>query len=273
MFLGYSKNSDSVYTFRVGVVIRVWVQQPDKANMNARRKIASELSGYVRRIGLDYLNISPHGPVAARDPPECAKIRHHVVISGTGRAGTSFLVQLLTHLAQDTGYQPNTLELYPEAKAGLEFDVRDPGAPYIVKSPWLCDYIDEILANPLLRIDHAILPVRDFVAAAASRAHVQQYTTGSPDGDMRVPGGLWHTNKATEQAAVLRLQFTKLIEALARHDVPTTLLWYPRIVRDPDYLYKKLAFLLGGRDFVSFRTIFKRVVHPDWVHQFTPIDR
>ena len=30
--------------------------------------------------------------------------RRHVVITGTGRAGTSFLVELLTHLGLETGF-------------------------------------------------------------------------------------------------------------------------------------------------------------------------
>lgn len=30
--------------------------------------------------------------------------KHHIIISGTGRAGTTFLVQLLTELELDTGF-------------------------------------------------------------------------------------------------------------------------------------------------------------------------
>ncbi|MGO8710482.1 MAG: hypothetical protein ACLQUZ_00180 [Rhizomicrobium sp.] len=38
--------------------------------------------------------------------------RHHVIISGTGRAGTTFLVQLLTALKLDTGYyNPTSFKL------------------------------------------------------------------------------------------------------------------------------------------------------------------
>ncbi|MEK6322241.1 MAG: hypothetical protein AABN33_11210 [Acidobacteriota bacterium] len=67
-------------------------------------------------------------------------IRSHVVISGTGRAGTTFLVQLLTHLGLNTGLDVNTMELYPIARAGLEMDIRDANAPYIVKDPFLNNY-------------------------------------------------------------------------------------------------------------------------------------
>jgi len=199
------------------------------------------------------------------------RIRHHVIISGTGRAGTSFLVQLLTLLGLETGYQPGAMELPPVERAGLERDIRVAQVPYIVKNPWLCEYIDEVLLNPLIQIDHVIVPVRDFAAAAMSRAYVQEIATGSRDGET-VDGGLWGTNKAAEQETILRQRFTCLVEALARHDVPTTLLWYPRLAEDAVYLYDKLSFLLGSRDFASFLEVFERVRRPELVHHFTPTD-
>lgn len=208
-------------------------------------------------------------------------IRSHVVISGTGRAGTTFLVQLLTHLGLDTGFDVNTMEstltarlagLYPIARAGLEMDIRDVSAPYIVKSPFLCDLLEEALASSV-QIDHAIIPVRQFDAAAASRAHIQKLTTGNADGRDLVAGGLWDTDKADNQVDLLRMKFTTLIEVLVRHDIPMTFLGYPRLVRDPDYLYAKLNFLLADIDFVSFQTVFDRIVRPEWIHQFTADDR
>jgi hypothetical protein len=212
-------------------------------------------------------------------------MRSHVVISGTGRAGTTFLVQLLTHLGLDTGFDSNTMEvlptardarigpmdLFPTARAGLEMDIRSANAPYVVKTPFLCDFVEEALASSV-RIEHAIIPVRHFDAAAASRAHVQKLTTGSADGKT-VPGGLWDTDKADDQADVLRLKFTKLIEVLVRHDIPISFLAYPRLVRDPDYLYAKLNFLLGDIDLASFRIVFDRLVRPEWIHEFTADDR
>src|SRR5205807_1420934 len=103
--------------------------------------------------------------------------RRHVIVSGTGRAGTTFLIQLFTHLGLDTGFDVHDLEVDPRARAGLERDIRDTNAPYIVKSPFYCDVIDEMLASSV-RIAHAIVPVRQFDAAAASRAYVQRLTTG-----------------------------------------------------------------------------------------------
>jgi hypothetical protein len=124
-----------------------------------------------------------------------------------------------------------------------------------------------------VRIEHAIIPVRQFEAAAASRAHVQTLTTGNADGKEKISGGLWDTDEAHNQADMLREKFTRLIEVLVRHDIPITFLNYPRLVRDPDYLFTKLNFLLGDIDLVSFRAAFNRIVRPEWIHEFTETDR
>jgi hypothetical protein len=114
--------------------------------------------------------------------------------------------------------------------------------------------------------------VRSFAAAAASRMHVQSLSTEGSDVRKLVPGGLWDADNVDDQVMVLREKFTKLIVALVRHDVPITFLGYPRLVRDPDYLYAKLKFLLNGIDQVLFQTAFHNTVRPEWLHHFTTDD-
>jgi len=196
----------------------------------------------------------------------------HLVITGVGRSGSSFLIQLLTRLGLETGIDSG-LDVSPPARAGFELRLRDPDAPYVVKCPMLRDFADEVLSRGDLEIDHALIPVRRFDAAAASRAHVQAETTGAADGRDVVAGGLWDTDNSTEQAAILRLKFTRLIEALVRYDVPMTFLSYPRLVRDPDYTYRKLRFLLPDVTHDAFAEAFGELVKPAWVHQFTDDDK
>lgn len=202
-----------------------------------------------------------------------AKPKHHVLITGTGRAGTSFLVHLLARLGLDTGFDADRLELDPVAHAGLEIDPRWPHAPYIVKSPWICDTIEELIADDGIHIDHVFIPVRDFEAAAASRARVQKERTGAEDGDVEVAGGLWSTSRAADQVQILRQRFTHLVEQLVRADIETTFLWYPRLTQDPAYLHAKLSRGLTIPDLATFTAAFDATVRPDWVHSFTPRDR
>lgn len=205
--------------------------------------------------------VSPPGVAAKRD----AK-RRHVVISGTGRAGTSFLMLLLTRLGLDTGFGEDDLKLDALAHAGLERDLRLP-APYIVKDPWLCTYVEEIVRSPDIAIEHAIIPVRDLHGAAESRAHISRIATdGAFDRD--VPGGLWLTKQPSEQKDILARNFYRLVSALVEHEVPMTFVSYPRIVRDPAYLFATLRFLLSGIDFATFERTFHEIVRPEWVHSF-----
>jgi hypothetical protein len=88
-----------------------------------------------------------------------------------------------------------------------------------------------------------------------------------------VAGGLWDTSQAERQEHVLRDKFARLVEALVRHDVPTTFLAFPRLVRDPAYLHAKLKFLLGDISEDNFRSAFDALVRPGWVHSFGPAER
>src|SRR5688572_24304601 len=102
--------------------------------------------------------------------------RHHIIISGTGRSGTTFLVQLFTSLGLDTGFPDPTSAVLANCNGGMEWNIRDPNAPYIVKSPWLCDSLDEILEQGDVVVDHALIPVRELYAAAESRRDVSRRT-------------------------------------------------------------------------------------------------
>jgi hypothetical protein len=197
---------------------------------------------------------------------------HHCIISGPGRAGTTFLVILLTRLGVQTGFTLQTAANENLARAGLETWRIAAGSPYVIKSPWLCDRIDRLLASdPSVVIDHVLLPVRALEAASESRASVQERTTGSRSGET-VPGGLWLTTDPSQQEQVLERQLARLVVSLARCDIPNTLLWYPRLAQDASYLYAKLRFLLGNTSLERFKAVYKETVRPDWVHQYSPAD-
>jgi hypothetical protein len=196
--------------------------------------------------------------------------RHHCIISGTGRTGTSFIIQLLSYLGKDTGYASDPTErLDSIAKAGLEYDIRKRKAPYIVKNPRICLYIEEVLRDPSIVIDHAFIPMRSLDAAARSRAVVHE-TALTKD---RVKGGLWLTKNADEQANILACLFHQLVWSLERAEIPITLLTYPRLTYDSDYLYKKLSPLVSDVDPHRFEEAFNKVRRPDWVHTLGPDDR
>jgi hypothetical protein len=193
--------------------------------------------------------------------------RHHVIISGTGRAGTTFLVQLLTALKLDTGFDNPASGISPESNAGMEIDIRQANAPYIVKSPLLCDNLDEAILGNRIVIDHAIIPMRDLYSAAESRRAVSR-KAGFANRPNEVPGGLWNAKVPEEQESILARMLHNLFFAIAKHDIPVTLLHFPRLVNEPEYLYKKIGFLLPNVGYDRFLQCFREVGRPELVHDF-----
>lgn len=183
-----------------------------------------------------------------------------IIITGTGRAGTTFLVRLLTELGLDTGFtSANWREhFHAHCSAGLEKDIVAPDAPRIVKDPDLCERLPAILAEGRVAIAHALVPVRDLDAATASRIRV----------GLDAPGGLVGADSAAQQRTVLAERFHRLVETLVQHDVPHTFLAFPRFACDAGYCYERIRFLLGGTTFPEFAAVFARVAAPALIHDF-----
>tara|TARA_R110000824_G_scaffold89877_2_gene219963 strand:- start:15 stop:578 length:564 start_codon:yes stop_codon:yes gene_type:complete len=95
-----------------------------------------------------------------------------VIICGTGRAGTSFLVRLLTRCGIDTGFTREDDGFSDRLRAGCELRATgwdSPAAwaklPRVVKSPFLSVH----LAAVPVPIDCVLIPVRDLRDATDSR--------------------------------------------------------------------------------------------------------
>ena len=203
---------------------------------------------------------------------------HKVIITGTGRAGTTFLVQLLTVLGLETGFKDIHEGVYENCNAGMEHNMVDSSSPYIVKSPSLCDDLAQILQTGEYAIDHAFIPIRSLEAAARSRILVSTQAR-LKGGYLRlllkgskfkpVPGGLLDTDNPDEQQCVLARKLYNLTYTLAIYDIPHTFLHFPRIITDAQYLYKKLAPIMEGIDYPGFLKAFDHVAKPELVHDFS----
>jgi len=154
--------------------------------------------------------------------------RHHIIITGTGRAGTTFLIQLFTSLGLHTGFTDLTTAVYSNCQAGMEWDIRQADAPYIIKSPFLCDYLDDVLDDTGIVIDQAIIPVRHLYSAAESRRDVTRRTDRTLDAG-EIAGGLWHTTDPQQQEEYLGSSTVQnhLHDCEARH--PTDVIVFSQI--------------------------------------------
>ncbi|HEY5228827.1 MAG TPA: hypothetical protein VIJ19_09805 [Opitutaceae bacterium] len=196
--------------------------------------------------------------------PQPTAPEHKVIISGTGRAGTTFLVRLLTELGLETGINRKNWhkKFYPHCNAGLEHNLLDPETPYIVKNPALCDTLPAALATGRFVIDHVYVPIRELETAAASRVRL-----GGEHGS--VPGGLIGTADPAHQRAVLAEYFHKLIHVLVVHEIPHTFILFPRMVTDPGYTYDRLSYLMKGISRPDFEGVFNRIADRSLVHDFS----
>jgi len=190
---------------------------------------------------------------------ESQHMKHHLMIAGTGRAGTSFLVQyfhrcgLETHIAQHPEHR-----LDEHANAGLEdTPVGVDNLPYVIKTPWLYEFIDHVLNRDDMKIDAAVLPMRDIVEAASSRVTIEmrsRYGDPALQEDCTgwktwggAPGGIVYSLNPLDQARILAMGFHQVVHALVKRKVPIVFLDFPRLVDDAEYLYEQLKPVFGRR--------------------------
>jgi hypothetical protein len=184
-----------------------------------------------------------------------------VVITGTGRAGTTLLVQVLTDLGLDTGFAPDAI-VDESVHAGLETGIEAPDAPRIVKNPNLSRRLGELLDAGKVTVEHVIIPVRDLDVAAASRVRNTGYGA-----DLHTFGGLFGTARATKQREALALVFYELMYTIARYDLPHTLLLFPRFAEDWRYLHERLGFLAPDVAPERWREALERRASPELIHE------
>ena len=204
----------------------------------------------------------------------------HIVITGTGRAGTTFLMHLLTELGLETGFSPETLSqnISQDSNSGLEWpneDFLSGKAPRVFKSPYFYKIADQVLNSPDIKIEHIIVPVRHLSLASKSRLKIQQAAEKKTLLKLlsdTVPGGLTNTNFLENQEVELGRQLASLLKSIAKADVPHTFIAFPSMINNPTYLFKKLNFLLPDVSEAAFLEIHKRIVKPELVYDLSEIE-
>jgi hypothetical protein len=191
-----------------------------------------------------------------------------ILITGTGRAGSTLLVRVLDELGLDTGLTEGKLTPFLEnTRAGLECHVDDPEAPRVVKSIPIGFRLRELLEAGTVELEHVIIPTRRLDIAAASRIRAAEYG--------RLPirhGALTGTLRATQQQKVLARMQADMFRALDDFNVPYTILEFPRFATDAEYLHASLSFIAPGASVADFQVALGRHVRPDMIHEM-PLSR
>jgi hypothetical protein len=198
--------------------------------------------------------------------------KRHILIAGTGRAGTTLLVQLFTALGFDTGFTlDEALNNVDEiSRAGLETNPRKDRLAQVVKAPALADHISELLARPGFEVEAAIVPMRELHAAAESRRRVYRLAKSAGYNPLKHPGSLWKTRTLHEQEEKLALQFYRFIQPIIALDQPLFLLDFPRFVQDSAYLFSMLQPIFDARGIseVQVAEAVAKVARPELVNDF-----
>jgi len=128
--------------------------------------------------------------------------------------------------------------------------------PYVVKSAWMGEYIEQVLKQEQFKIDAFIVPVRDLIEVATSRVVLEQRAIHQQNPWMaeefdrtwenygHTPGGLVYSLNTLDQARLLAVQFHRLVLKVSEAGIPLVFPVFPRIATDWKYLHDCLQPVL-----------------------------
>ena len=156
-----------------------------------------------------------------------------VLISGTGRAGTTFLILLFTFLGLDTGFtrENYSASISENCGSGMEKLISSPHQ--FLKNPIFVRDIDQIFDQGIA-VSSVIIPIRNYTQSAISRNKHQNKN-----------GGLW--GSATDipsQETYFHRILAEYLDSMVKYDIPTVFLDFERMVTDDMYLFHRLKSIL-----------------------------
>jgi len=173
-----------------------------------------------------------------------------VLITGTGRCGTTFLIKLFSFLDFDTGFNRNNYKkfIFPNCNSGMESNYNSNN--YILKSPYFMSNIEEIINDKSIKIKNVIIPIRNLHLSAKSR--VKYGNKG---------GGLWNAKDEISQVQFYKDIITNYIYISTKYDINTIFIDFDKMIKDKTYLFNKLKNILDEKniDFTHFSNIYDEV--------------
>lgn len=173
-----------------------------------------------------------------------------ILITGTGRCGTTFLIVLFSFLGYNTGFNKNNYKSYifANCNAGMERDYKN--NYYILKNPTFLIDIEKIMKDTSIKIKYVIIPIRDLKMSAISRVK---------NGKDR--GGLWFATDESSQIDFYRKILTDYIVISTQYNLNTIFIDFNQMIKDKTYLFNKLKNILDEKniDLQTFSLVFDDV--------------
>jgi len=166
-----------------------------------------------------------------------------ILITGTGRCGTTFLIKLFSFLDFDTGFNINNYKKYIFSNCNYGMEKHYTSKHYILKSPFFMDNIEKIVKDTkTIKIKTVIIPIRDFDSAAQSRVN-NKYE----------PGGLWNAKDKLSQIIYYKDIISNYIYISTKYDFNTIFLDFDKMTTNKSYLFNKLKNILDEKN-INFKT-------------------
>ena len=160
-----------------------------------------------------------------------------VLITGTGRCGTTFLIKLFSFLGFNTGYNRDNYKpcIISNCNSGMERNYEEDY--YILKNPTFMSDIEKIIQDKSITIKNVIIPIRDLNISAKSRVK-HGYNAG----------GLWCANDELSQINFYKNILTNYIFISTKYDINTIFIDFDRMINDKTYLFYKLKIILDEKN-------------------------
>jgi hypothetical protein len=173
-----------------------------------------------------------------------------ILITGTGRCGTTFLIKLFSFLDYNTGYNKNNYieYIYNNCNSGMERNYNE--NYYILKNPTFISNIENIVKDTSIIIKTVIIPIRELKISAISRTKY-----------LNQKGGLWNATDELSQITFYKDILTNYIYIMTKYDINTIFIDFDKMINDKTYLFYKLKNILDEKniDFETFSNIYDEV--------------
>ena len=173
-----------------------------------------------------------------------------ILITGTGRCGTTFLIKIFSWLEFDTGYTKNNYEttIFKNCNSGMERKYNEKF--YILKNPKFMINIRHILQDTNVIVKKVIIPLREYELSAESRVKHKNNA-----------GGLLCSNDKKSQILFYRQIISNYIYFMTKHNIDTIFIDFDKMINDKEYLFNKLKVILDEKnvDFNLFCKIYDDV--------------
>ena len=160
-----------------------------------------------------------------------------ILITGTGRCGTTFLIKLFSFLGFNTGYNRENYKKYISTNCNSGMEKVYKADFYVLKNPLFIMNMENILKDKSVKVKTVIIPIRDLKECAKSRVkHANKN------------GGLWCAHDELSQINFFKDILSNYIHLSTKHDINTIYIDFDRMISDKAYLFNKLKTILDEKN-------------------------